>query len=74
MISWALFYNPMTLGFHSELWLVLPLCAAVGLVYKTIRVHDLRHLPRDVLVLMVYMVAGLVFLAMALWGIHEYWP
>jgi len=74
MIAWALFYNPMTLGFYSELWLVFPLCAAVGLVYKTIRIHDLRRLPREILVLLIYMVVGLSVLATALWGIHEYWP
>jgi hypothetical protein len=69
-----LFYNPITLGFYSELWLVLPLCAAVGVVYKTIRIHDLRRLPWEVLYLLAYMVAGLILLAAVLWLIHEYWP
>ena len=69
-----LFYNPVTLGFNSELWLLLPLCAAVGIVYKTIRTHDLRRLPWEVLYLLAYMVVGLILLATALWLIHEYWP
>ena len=74
MIAWRLFYNPITLSFYHELWLLLPLCAAVGIVYKTIRVTHLGHLARQVLFLMAYMLAGLVILAVALWLIHEYWP
>ncbi|HUS90772.1 MAG TPA: hypothetical protein VM695_02940 [Phycisphaerae bacterium] len=74
MIAWTPFHNPMTLSFYHELWLLLPLCAAVGVVYKTIRIHDLRHLVREVIFLMLYMVFGLFALAVAIWLIHEYWP
>lgn len=74
MIAWALFYNPITLGFYGELWLLLPLCAAVAIVYKTVRTHHPRHLPREILALMAYMVVGLVVLCTGLWLIQEYWP
>jgi len=72
--AWTLFYNPITLSFYGELWLLLPLCAAVGVVYKTIRIHHLRRLPREVLFLVLYMVAGLVLLSVGLWLVQEYWP
>jgi hypothetical protein len=69
-----LFYNPMTLSFDGELWLLLPLCAAVGVIYKTIRIHHLRRLPWEILYLTAYMFSGLVVLSVVLWLIQEYWP
>jgi hypothetical protein len=70
----TLFHHPIVLPFGAQLWLVLPLCAVVAIVYKTIRVPDLRHLWRAVAGLMAYMVAGLVVLSAVLWLIDEYWP
>ena len=70
----ALFYNPVTVSFHSELLLLLPLCAAVGLIYKTIRVERLSQLPREYVKLLAYMAFGLVALCLLLWVTHTYWP
>lgn len=55
----ALFYNPITLGWNMEMWLVLPLCAAVGLVYKAVRVEHISELPWEYLKLLIYMACGL---------------
>ena len=74
MIAWVPFREPLVLSFYHELWFLLPLCAAVGIVYKTIRIQHLRHLLREIVFLMVYMLAGLTGLAVVLWLIHEYWP
>ena len=74
MIAWTLFYHPVPLSFDSELWLVLPLCAAVGIVYKAIRVDDVRRLPREILSLMAYMVVGLIALGVVMWAVQKYWP
>lgn len=63
----ALFVNPMVLPFHSLLWLLMPLCVSVAVVYKAIRTEDLRRLPREILVLLAYMLVGLLVLAGALW-------
>ena len=70
----TLFYNPITLSFESELWLLLPLCAAVGLVYKTIRVDHISHLLKGLLVLWLSMALGLFALCTLLWMIDTYWP
>ena len=70
----SLFYNPVTINSGLELWLVLPLCAVVGLVYKAVRVENLRSLPMEFLRLMVYMAVGLTTLCLVLWLIHTYWP
>lgn len=70
----TLFYHPLPLSFSTYLWLLVPLCAAVAIVYKAVRVRDVRTLPREVGVLIVYMVAGLAILCALLWLISEYWP
>lgn len=70
----TLFYNPITISFELELWLLLPLCAAVGLVYKTIRVDHISHLLKSFLVLLLSMALGLIALCTLLWAIDTYWP
>lgn len=70
----ALFYHPLPLSADGHLWLILPLCAAVGIVYKTIRTERLRRLPGQVLAVMGYMVVGLIALGVGLWALREYWP
>ena len=69
-----LFTHPMILPFHTILWLVLPLCASVAVVYKTIRVNNIRRMPMEAGVLLVYMAVGLGVLGVALWAVHAYWP
>jgi len=69
-----LFVHPMIIPFNTILWLILPLCVSVAVVYKTIRVRRLRQLPLEAGVLVVYMIGGLLVLGASLWVIHEYWP
>ena len=70
----TLFYNPITVSFNSELLMLLPLCAAVGLIYKTLRIEYLSQLPREYVKLLAYMAFGLVALCFILWVIYTYWP
>ena len=75
MIAWTLFTNPITLSSDSQLWLLAPLCLGVAVIYKAVRVEDLRRLPLQVAgLLAVYMVGGLIALGVLLWLLHEYWP
>ena len=74
MIAWTLFKHPMTLHFDSLLWLLIPLCAAVAIVYKTVRTQNIRRLHLEILYLMAYMIGGLVILGIILWAAHQYWP
>ena len=69
-----LFVHPYVLSFDTILWMVIPLCASVAIVYKTIRVRSLRQLPRQAGTLIVLMLGGLCALAVSLWAIHTYWP
>jgi len=74
MMAWTPFYNPMPMSSATVLWLVLPLCASVAMVYKTVRTKDVRRLPWEVLWLFVYMVVGLIVLGVGLWLLMKYWP
>lgn len=70
--SW--FVHPVTLSFTSLLWLIIPLCVSVSVVYKTIRTGDLRRLPLQIAGLVGYIVVGLTLLCVALYLVQEFWP
>lgn len=67
MIAWTLFYHPMTVPSNWVLWLILPVLLAVAVVYKTLRTDNLRKLPKQIAMLLAYMVGGLLALGAALW-------
>ena len=69
-----LFVHPVVIPFNTTLLLLFPLCAAVAIVYKTVRVDTLRRLPLQATVLIVYMLGGLCALGASLWALHTYWP
>lgn len=69
-----LFYNPMVIPWDATLWLLAPLCAAVAIVYKTVRINDVRRLPLQTAILLAYMMGGLSVLGAVLWLILKYWP
>ncbi len=70
----TLFVHPLTIPVSAVLWLVIPLCAAVAIVYKAVRVDDLRKLPRQAAFLIGYILVGLAGLGAGLYLIQEYWP
>jgi hypothetical protein len=73
MTAWTIFVNPMPIPSQHQLWLLLPLCIAVAVTYKTIRTNNLRRLPLEILILVAYMAAGLTALGAGLWLVLDYW-
>ena len=74
MMAWTIFLNPIPhLSQAAALWLVIPLCASVAVVYKALRVPEIRQLPRAAAGLLLYMVGGLAILGAVLWALHRYW-
>jgi hypothetical protein len=47
-------------------WLLVPLCAAVSLVYKSIRCKSMKTVPREALGLMTVIILGMVAAAVVL--------
>lgn len=67
----GLFYIPITLPAGADLFLLLPVCLAVAVVYKTVRTEELRKLPLQIGFLLVYMIGGLIALGGGLWILQE---
>jgi len=63
----ALFYNSCAIPWSATMWFVIPLCLAVTIVYKTVRVNDLRKLPIQSVMLMGYLLGCLLVLGAGLW-------
>ena len=50
-------------------WLLLPLCIAVAVVYKSIKCRSMKQVPREAAVITVWILAGLGAAAVSLWAI-----
>lgn len=44
-------------------WLLLPLCVAVAVVYKSIKCRHMRQVPKEATVLTLYILGGMAFAA-----------
>jgi hypothetical protein len=62
---------PLPIWDRNWLWalLLVPLCAAVAVVYKSIRCSQMSRVPREALVLFITIVAGMIVAAAALAGL-----
>ena len=74
MTMLALFTHPVRLSTLQAMWLLLPLCVSVALVYKTIRAGRPGRIPREAGVLILYIFGGLMLLGAGLWAVQRYWP
>ncbi|HEX8915705.1 MAG TPA: hypothetical protein VF796_25350 [Humisphaera sp.] len=61
------FLTPLPLwGDHTWPWLVIPLCVAVAVVYKSIKCRHMSQVPKEAAVLTVWILAGMAIAAGAL--------
>lgn len=69
-LAWRPFFEPLPLDTY---WLLLlpPLVLAIAVVYKTIKLDDLSHLPRQALFLTGQIIAFMILAAAALWLVTE---
>ena len=47
-------------------WLLLPLCIAIAVVYKSIKCRTMKQVPREATILTLWIVAGMAIAAAAL--------
>jgi len=66
------FVKPLPLGWTHWYLLLLPLCLAIAVVYKSIRCQSMRRVPRESLVLFVFIVAVMMATAGALATLVNY--
>ncbi|HYO09759.1 MAG TPA: hypothetical protein VER17_12375 [Tepidisphaeraceae bacterium] len=50
-------------------WLILPLCAGVAIVYKSVKCQTMARVPREALVIFAWMLVGFAAAAGALAGV-----
>ncbi len=67
----GLFTSAIELQGPQRFFLMFPLCLAIAIVYKTIRLDDLRELPKAAAVLWVTIVIGMCVVGGGLWLAFE---
>jgi hypothetical protein len=65
----TVFVSGIDLTGTQRLFLMLPLCLCVAVVYKTTRCDTLREVPRAALVLWVTIVVGMYAVGFGLWAL-----
>jgi hypothetical protein len=64
LLAYTPFIQPLPMH-HWYLWL-LPLCAGVSIVYKSIKCHRMATVPREALVIFITILSGIVLAAAVL--------
>jgi len=67
----TLFINPMMFSRRTGLLLLLPLCLAVSVVYKTIKIEDLRQVPIAVAASWVTVIVSMFILSVAVYALYN---
>lgn len=67
----ALFVDALPVSGHGRIALILPLCLAIAIVYKTLRMEDMRKAPMAVLPLWITIVVGMYVTGVALWAVFK---
>ncbi|MFW5682634.1 MAG: hypothetical protein ACOC1G_06475 [Phycisphaeraceae bacterium] len=70
LLAWRPFLDPIDVTGY-RLWLMLPLILVVAVVYKAIKIDDLRKLPKQATVLFLQIFAFMVLALIALWLLTE---
>ena len=69
--AWVPFLHPLPID-GSWLLIMVPLLAAIAVVWKTIKLDDLRPLPRQAASLTAQFIALMLVAALVLWLITEW--
>ena len=69
-LGWTPFLDPIPVWGNAVWpWLLLPLVAAVSIVYKSIKCRTMREVPREATVIAVWIVLGMIAAAIILAGV-----
>ena len=63
----ALFTSPIALTGFQHALLLVPLCLAVAVVYKTVRCEKIREIPPASALLCVTIIAGMYAVGVGMW-------
>ncbi len=68
--AWRPFLEPLDLH-HHWMWLIIPIALAIALVYKALKLDDLRRLPWEAARLAAIIVAAMALAGLVLWAVNE---
>jgi hypothetical protein len=69
-LAWTPFLDPIPIWSNAVWpWLLLPLTAAVALVYKSIKCRSMRQVPREAAAIAIWIVLGMAVAAVVLSGV-----
>ena len=68
LLAWVPFLQPLPGAWHNAVWpiLILPLCVAVSVVYKSIKCDLMRNVPRQAAEITLWILLGMCGAALAL--------
>jgi hypothetical protein len=66
-----LFTTPVPLTGWQQLFLLLPLCLSVSIVYKLTKLENLREVPLAALITWVTIVVGMFAVGVGLFALHR---
>jgi hypothetical protein len=71
VLAYAPFLDALPIWVKPWFWplLLLPLCAAVAIVYKSIRCREMHEVPRESFILFLTIVLGMMLTGAALVGL-----
>lgn len=71
VLAWKPFLQPLPGAWHDSVWplLILPLCLAVSVVYKSIKCDSMRQVPRQAAEITLWILLGMGGAAVALAGL-----
>jgi uncharacterized membrane protein len=72
ILTWQPFLDPIPIWSDKVWpWLLIPLAIAVAVVYKSIKCHTMRQVPREAAAIAIWIVVGMVVAAVVLAGVVE---
>jgi len=69
--AWTPFLHPLPMN-DAWLLMMLPMVAAIAIVYKTIKLKDMAKLPREVAKLSLQIIAFMAVAAALLWVLTDF--
>lgn len=66
----SLFITPIMFSRLAGLLMLLPLCLAVSVVYKTIKIEDLRKVPAAVVASWFTIVGGMLAIGVSIYALY----
>ncbi len=69
ILAYTLFITPLPV-WDYWVWLIIPLCTAVSVVYKTIKCQHVRQIPKEAAGITLWIIAAMIGVAAGVWIIY----